>query len=384
MYHENEKFDLIIDIENINDQYDLRITNFKIKIPEKLLIIKKPKEVTQNNQMISWGGTLAPNANKEFLLELQGNRAASYTVVTEANYKISTFTRSTKKEYDIGIDCDCPSIRHIFLQQITMPGQRVRLNAYMKNPSSDNNFLNVKIDYHTNIPGVQDYSKAYGQIRSLETITIFDSSIITPPLDEIYYFNITATYESASNQIFIARDNIIIKIPQVEETPVEEEKQEESEEVLLGTEETREIMDESEKRETSEEEILVTTLEDEKESPIKAFTIIAYIAALIFILIILVIFKRKKAKKPEKVKNAPGNELRSNIEGEKMQMIKESLLGIFRKKENKSMKTDSRKTDYSGNEDREYRELEKQIRSLGITPEDQTKTGFFEKFFKKK
>ena len=375
-----EKFDLIIDIENINDQYDLRITNFKIKIPEKLLIIKKPKEVTQNNQMISWGGTLAPNANKEFLLELQGNRAASYTVVTEASYKITTFSRSAKKESDIEIYCDCPSIQHVFLQQITVPDQRVRLNAYMKNPSSDNDFLNVKIDYHTNIPGVQDYSKAYGQIRSLETITIFDSSIITPPLDEIYYFNITATYESASNQIFIARDNIIIKIPQVEETPVEEEKQEESEEVLLGTEETREIVDESEKRETSEEEILVTTLEDEKESPIKAFTIIAYIAASIFILIILVIFKRKKSKKPEKVKNATGNELRSNIRGEKMQMIKESLSGIFRKKDNKSTKTD-----YGLSEDIEYRELEKQIRGIGIPPENEKQTkGFFGKIFRKK
>lgn len=395
-----EKFDVTINIENINDQYDLRITNFKIKMPEKLLIIKKPKEAAKNKGIVSWSGTLAPNENKEFLLELQGIRAANYTVVTEASYKISTFFRSAKKESDIEIDCDCPSIQHVFLQQIAVPDQRVRLNAYIKNPSSDNDFSNLKIDYHTNIPNVQDYSKAYGQIRPLETITIFDSSIITPPLDEIYHFNITATYESASNQVFIAKDNIIIEIPKVEETKVEEvideetrigeeqeieeEKQEESEEVLLGTEETGEIADESEKRETSEEEILVTTLEDEKESPIKAFTIIAYIAALIFILIILVIFKRKKAKKPEKVKNAPGNELRSNIQGEKMQMIKESLLGIFRKKENKSMKTDSRKTDHSGNEDMEYRELEKQIRSLGITPEDQTKTGFFEKIFRKK
>lgn len=381
-----EKFNFTINVENINDRYDLRITNFNIKVPEKLLIIKKPKEATKNKGVVSWSGTLAPNENKEFLLELQGNWAANYTVVTEASYKISTFLRSAKKESDIEIDCDCPYIWHQFSQGIAVPNQRIGLKAFIKNPSSENIFRSVKIEYDTTIPDIQDYSTAYGQIRPLETITIFDSSIITPSLDEIYHFNITSTYQSANNQIFIVKDNIIIKIPQVEETRVEEETieieeeaQEGSEKVLLGIEETEEIINES-KEEIIEEEILVTTLEDEKESPIKAFTIIAYIAALIFIFIILVIFKRKKAEAKIQQRAIKKQELVSPIKGEKIQMIKESLSSIFRKKENKS-----EKADYSGNKDLEYRELEKQIRNIGITPENEKQTkGLFGKFFKKK
>jgi len=384
-----EKFDLKINVENINDQYDLRVTNFKIKIPEKLLILKNPKDTTRNKGIISWSGTLTSNENKEFLLELQGNRADKYTLVTEASYKTEKFSRSAKKESDIEVYCDCPSIQHDFSQGIVVPDQRIGLTAIINNPSPDNDFKNVKINYHTNIPNIQDYSTAYGKINPLQTIKIFDSSITTPPLDEIYYFNITAIYESSSNQVFVVKDEIIIKVPGMEETEAKEEtqveeefieieeEQQETEEVQLGTEETKEILDEKEKKETIGEEILVTTLEDEKESPIKALTIIAYIAALIFILVVLIIFKRKKDKKPEK--NAQGKDF--GIKGEKIQMIKESLSSIFRKKENKS-----RKPDYSGNQDPEYRELEKQIRNLQIAPEgeSQTKKGLFGRIFRKK
>ena len=342
-----EEFDLIINIENINDQHALTITTMNIKLPEKLLLIKKPKEAISNNRIISWSGTLASKENKDFVIRLQSQRTGNYSILTEASYKIDKFFRKAEESTELEVYCDCPYIYHDFSQQIAVPDQRIGLKAFITNPSLIHDFRNVKIDYHTDIPNIQDFSTAYPKIGPFETIKIFDSSIITPSLDGTYHFNITSVYESSENQVFVVKDNIIIKIPSIEEeVEVEEEQelveeQQEVEDVSLGTEEPEDIVEESEK-ETSDEEIPVTILEDEKE-PIKVFTIIAYIAGIIFILVVLIIFKIKKSEKKETVE---------------------------------------RQTDY--NKDYEYIKLKKQIEKLGITPEGEQKSSFFGRIFKKK
>ncbi|MBU90342.1 hypothetical protein CMO94_02270 [Candidatus Woesearchaeota archaeon] len=361
-----EKLDLTVNIENVNDQYDLTITNFNIKIPEKLLLIKKPRDTYGNNRVISWSGTLAPNENKDFLLELQSLITSNYSVPIEASYKIGKFSRTEKKSPNIVVDCDCPYIQHDFSQGIAVPEQRVDLKAFVKNPSPVNDFSNVKINYITNIPNLQNFSVAYTKINPLETIKVFDSSVITPPLNEIYYFNITSIYESASNQVFIVKDNIILEIPHKEEIPIEkeseeqiEEEQQEAEEiepeqiedteqgkdVALGTEQTAEEV-ESDEKEIIEEETPVTTLKSEEKTSIKASTIIVYIAALILILPILIILKRKKSKK-----------------------------------ENIGIKTESFKQEAG------YENLEKQINELGNIFENKKQVeekGFFGRIFKRK
>src|SRR3989338_6853995 len=66
-----EKLNLTIYIKNRNDQYDLTISNLNIKIPDNILIIKTPKDAVKNNQMLSWSGSLRPNDEKSFVMELQ-------------------------------------------------------------------------------------------------------------------------------------------------------------------------------------------------------------------------------------------------------------------------------------------------------------------------
>jgi len=345
-----EEFDLIINIENINDQHALTITTMNIKLPEKLLLIKKPKDTISNNRIISWSGTLASKENKDFVIKLQSQRTGNYSILTEASYKIDKFFRKAEESTELEVYCDCPYIYHDFSQQIAVPDQRIGLKAFITNPSLIHDFRNVKIDYHTDIPNIQDFSTAYPKINPFETIKIFDSSIITPSLDGTYHFNITSVYESSGNQVFVVKDNIIIKIPSIEEKVEDKEtkeqelveEQQEIEDVSLGTKEPEDVVKEPEK-ETSDEEIPVTILEDEKE-PIKVFTIIAYIAGIIFILVVLIIFKIKKSEKKGPIE---------------------------------------RQTDY--NKDYEYIKLKKQIEKLGITPEgEQTKTGLFGRIFKKK
>ncbi len=362
-----EKFNITIDIENINDQYDLRITTLNIKIPEKLLLLKKPKDATGNNRLISWSGTLEAGEKKTLVVQLQSQITGNYSVPIEASYKISKFLRSAKNISNIEVYCDCPYITHEFSQQIAAPDQRVSLKAFVANPSKIHNFRNVKLSYITNIPSIQDFSTAYASIRPFESIMIFDSPIITPSLNEIYYFNITVIYKSAANQVFVVKDKIIIKVPGgEEEIPIAEEKedgeeqqeteeQQKAEEVTLGAERS-EGASEEEKEEEPGKDIPVTTIEDEEERPIKACTILACIAALIFILIPLIIFKRKKAEATEE----QGGIKELGSAAEKKQIIKEYLLNIFR-----GIKEKIKKKPLGKKEEFSYKDLEKQIKELG-------------------
>ncbi|MDP6139541.1 MAG: hypothetical protein QGI89_05655, partial [Candidatus Woesearchaeota archaeon] len=126
--------------------------------------------------------------------------------------------------------------------------------------------------------------------------------------------------------------------------------------VILGTEETKEteeIIDEPE--EETKEGIPVTVIEDGEERPIKAYTIIAYIAGVFFILIVLIIFRRKQTeKRKEDIKELGSAE-------EKKQIIKESLLNIFKGIKEKI----KRKPKINKKEEADYTELEKEIKELG-------------------
>ena len=302
-----EKFNLTIDIENINDQYDLYISTFNIKIPEKLLVVKRPGDTTGTNRIITWSGTLAPNENKNFTIELQTGVTGKYSILTEASYKISKFSRTAKNTTTIEVYCDCPYLSHEFSMQITEPGQRVGLKAFITNSNLIHDFRNVQIKYATNIPDIQDFSIVHSRIKPLETIKIFDSSIIVPDLDEVYHLNITSIYEFSTNEVFVVKDNIIIKVPSAEEEikvedkekdvgQEEAEEQEEIEEVDLGTEKIEEETNKSVEKDIGKEETPVTTIADDKETPIKAYISIASTMGVIFLFIILIMFKRRKAE----------------------------------------------------------------------------------------
>jgi len=363
-----EKLNFTVYIENINGQYDLTVTVFNIKIPEKLLLVKRPRDTTGNNKLIVWSGRLAPNEKKTFAMEFQGLRTDNYSVATEASYKVTKFSRSTKGASNIEVYCDCPYIQHDLSKQITVPGQRVGLKAIITNPNSVNNFRNVKMSYITNIPNIQNFSTAYAEIKSFEAINIFDSSIIAPSLHEIYYFNMTVVYESQYDQFFVVKDDIIIKVPGREEEKiesVEEEKievAEEKEEVTLTQEKTEEVP-ETEEKETFEEETAVTVIKDEEKEPIKIFTIMVYIAALIFILLVLLIFKRKKGKVREVEQQESVKQLKTR--GEKESVIKEFFSYIIEDIKEKI----KRRSFGNKKEETDYEDLEKQIRELGNTPE---------------
>ena len=345
-----EKLDLTIDIQNTNDQYDITITNFNIKIPLGLLIVKKPRDAIINNRIITWSGTLATNETKSFVVKLESRTTGNYSILTEASYKIGKFLRKTEASTNIDVSCDCPYIIHDFSKQITVPDQRIRLNAFIINPSDVHTFLNLNLNYITNIPNIQDYSAGYVDIKPLQTVKIFASSIITPPLDKIYYFNITSTFDSSA-QTFVVKANIIIKIP--EEKKAEE--QQEVEEVSFGTEEPIEETKEIEKNKTDEEKIPVTIIEDEEVGPFKSYVIIIFIALIIFILVVIIIFKRKRSKKIEKDNDAKELEAIESIE-------------------------------HGGSKEKYFKYLEQKVRNIkGDLEEDkQKREKIFKKLFKKK
>ena len=75
-----------------------------------------------------------------------------------------------------------------------------------------------------------------------------------------------------------------------------------------------------------------------------------------------IIFKRKKAQKLEE--DTKKKELKSGLKGEKKQIIKESLSGIFKGIKEKI----KRKPRGNEKEELNYKELEKEIKNLGNIP----------------
>ena len=373
----DEIFNITINIENINDQYELAVTSFNIKIPGNILIIKKPKDMARNNQVLSWSGNLIPKEKKSLVAELQARKTGNYTVAAEASYKISKFLIATDHKSDIEVSCDCPYISKELSPKSYAPGQKILLRAFLINPDNSRTFSNIKLNYVTSMPELQDFSTTYTEIKAKGSIGIFDSSFDAPELGNVYHFNISAAYESKNNEVFFEKESIVIKVPEKDaDKPEDEEEQTEEEKVLeesiAGTVGENE---ESVQEEMPEEGIPAITLEKEKESLIKIYIIVAVISAIMFVAVVLAVFKRKSRKKevPRPVKEG--------VMPKKSRSIREILQLDLLKKENPQIE---RNKPEIKSKDESYRELERQINRLGIQPEGQKPKQRLFGFFRKK
>src|SRR3989338_3427549 len=230
----DEIFNITLNTENINDQYELAVTAFNIKIPDNILIIKKPKDMARNNQVLSWSGNLIPKEKKSLVAELQARKTGNYTVAAEASYKISKFLIATDHKSDIEVSCDCPYISKELSPKSYAPGQKILLRAFLINQDNSRTFSNIKLNYVTSIPELQDFSTTYTEIKPRGSIGIFDSSFDAPELGNAYHFNISVAYESKNNEVFFEKESIVIKVPsQVTGKSEDEQEQIGEEEVPL-------------------------------------------------------------------------------------------------------------------------------------------------------
>ena len=286
IFNIDEKFNLTIAAENTNDEHDLTVTALSIKIPERLLLVKKPKEMTGTNKLLSWSGPLKAKESRNFTMELQTLTTGNFPIIADASYKISKFLRETETSFDIKVDCQCPHIEHDFSQNIVVAGQRAVLIADLVNPGH-NDFKNVRLSYVTDVPGIEPKSTTYSSIKAGERIRMFGSSVIAPGLGEAYYFNITSSYQSPFGEVFVKKESIPIKVGGVEETLVEKKEQNQTQEEkgenvsLTSGEIAGAVKEEEKKQEQKTEEVPVTTLQAEKKRPIMAYVTVGIILVLI-------------------------------------------------------------------------------------------------------
>ncbi|MEK6876043.1 MAG: hypothetical protein AABX63_01420, partial [Nanoarchaeota archaeon] len=343
----DESLNLTINVENINDQYELRVTTFNIKIPGNILIIKKPKDMTKNSQVLSWSGNLIPEEKKSFVMELQARRTGNYTVAAEASYKISKFLRSAGYKSQIEVSCDCPYIYRELSPEAYAPGQKILLRAFLINPDNSRSFSNIKLNYVTSVPELQGFSATYTEIKPKESIEIFDSSFNAPELGNVYHFNISAAYESKNNEAFFEKESIVIKVPsQVTDKPEDEQEQTEEEEVLEESIAESDEETEEAKQQETKEEIPVITLEKEKEGLLNPYIMIFVIAVIIYLVVVSIVFKRKD------------RDISDSTASKKHRSIREILQLDLLKKENAQIKREKPQIKW---EDESYKNLKRQI-----------------------
>ena len=268
----------------------------------------------QNGNLLLWNGKIEKESEINFTATLTAARSGKQIFDVDASYKIAEFLRDFNKSYKMDIACDCPFIEYNVGNVV--PGLKTDFAVYIKNPSNIS-FRNVKIDYNTNIPDMQNFSTAFGSILKGSTIKLIKERVISPPEGEKYYFNISIVYESPFNEFFVKKQSITIPLPLPE--VVEEEVQEEAEmlnETQEGEAETEEeigvevqeieenITQETEAKEEApeEEKEPIVLLKEEGEIPFEALSVEVVIVFLIFILFFFRI--RKGKKKEEKKKTA--------------------------------------------------------------------------------
>jgi len=241
---------------------------------------------------------LEAGESKDFTFELQSSVTGNFTIVTSVSYKIDKFSRRVEDSSSILIECDCPYIDRDFNNDFFYPGQSSTLTATLVSPSTAKEFKNVNLYYFTDVPGLQDYATVHSSIKPGETLKIFSYPIIAPPLGEEYFFNISVKFESSANQVFILKDNILIKLRDsvVIEEKIEDAVESDSEEdvSVKSVEPDGSIDDTESDKQEDEVEIPTTTIKDEEKKPIRAYSVVIFVAVLIFFLVIAFVLKTKK------------------------------------------------------------------------------------------
>jgi len=423
-----EKFNLTLNIENTNEEYDLGISLMNLKLPANLLLVKQPKELSKNNNILTWSGSLAPEEAASFIMELQSYATGNYSIIAESVYKEGKFSRRSEDKLGIEIYCDCPAIQHELAPESFEALQPVRLAARLSNPNSVQEFSNVGISYKSSIPSIKSGSFNYGKISPLEVIDIISSSFAAPPPGQVYELNITAKFSSIK-QPFILRKNIVIaplssaaeaqqKQSQPDETsPIGPKSGEEADkpEGAKEAEESEPNALESGARNAADvpEEAQEITRESVLElssgsSSVKKYLLLAAIALLLIVLTAAFIIRKRKAssngakdealhekgikqaaiksKHPEKDKNLQVSEEKKERRG-----LKE-IIGLINlpwrsRAEIKSVGNapvgNLAEKAAAGN--KEIKTLEEEIQKMGnIFEKKKEEKGLFGKFFKKK
>ena len=282
----HEKFNLTLKGENTNPEYDISVNTFTIKIPDNILLLKRPEGTSGTDRLVSWSGTLESEGNRTFILELQPMNTGKYEIEASSSYREDKFLRKDEKSFAFSVECECPFLSH---EMIDDSGRKLVRSDLVN--LGKGKFRNIKLGYVTDIPGIEEYSSTHDAIEPLQRIGIFDDYVELPQSWK-YYLNVTAIYESSTGEVFLLKDSIPINSGN---EIVAEEIQTEDIAAESVNEETPE--DTQSQEQAEEQEITVTTLEDEKRSMI-IYVIAGFFLALVAITVLLVAIRKKKQSRP--------------------------------------------------------------------------------------
>jgi len=306
-----DDLELSLGLENINENEDLAVTSFIFEVPQGYMVVKKPKAMEMNNKFLSWAGKIEKESGVNesginFTMDLKAVRSGKQRFNIDSSYKISTFLRKFNSSYDLNVDCDCPYIDYEVGNVV--PGLKTDFKVSIKNPGSID-FKNLKIDYKSDIPEIQDFSSAFGKIQKNFTMDIIDKRIISPGEGESYNFDINIAYESSFGEFFVEKKTITVPLtsPRIEEEVIEvgtlnESETEES--IDVESQETeKNITEQSEEKEEVNETVqepIILSGEKAKIS-LKAIIIVAFIVVLIIAFVFIRVLKGKKEKAKEEM-----------------------------------------------------------------------------------
>jgi len=291
----------LLTLENIDKNNDLKMTSLVLTVPNRFSIKKKPREMQENNNMLIWNGAIGKKSMLNFTGVLSAVKSGRQDFKIGAAYRIGEFLRDFNESYAFDVNCDCPYVDYEVGSLV--PGLKTDFIVSLKNPGKLD-FKNLKINYLTNIPEVDNFSSAFGAIVKESSIDLVRERIISPAENDAYYFNISVVYESQFNEFFVQKEAISISLEKIEKKKVADEiiKEIAAEEKISGAQEPEKNITQPEeikgKANETEKEPIILSQKDGK-LPWQAISVIAVIAVFILAFVLARFLKGKKEEDAE-------------------------------------------------------------------------------------
>lgn len=199
----SEKSILTVDVDDTSSE-DINVLELLITVPPEVLVLETPAELTRNNNIYSWKGTIKSEPAKTMTFELKAVKSGEHQIPISLNLKDYTgkeFSDNKTVTLESNIDELEPILSVI--ETTVAEGGIFRVAFSVKNPNEKIGFRNIKARLKSEI--LPEFSAELPQLMAGQVeLLILNDTLSAPFVDEKKKFDIEAlgTYETTTNEYF--------------------------------------------------------------------------------------------------------------------------------------------------------------------------------------
>ena len=272
-------------LENIQSgELDVKLVTFHIPSAFDIIdITSTDSDVKKSGTTVTWTGTLTKNVPLNTTIQLRATRPGSHVIPIEQRYTEGSFIRDITNEVPVPVACNCPIIESASFSAVA--GTEIPFRVSLSNPSKTQKYKIITFNLNTNIPNILQIN-SIDEFLPRESILLTNIKFIVPET-EMYYYNLTAEYETAFKQKLTVNKQIVITPKAVTASIVENETSEVVQNVTDQAPQENTTLDANQTAE-------LAPPEPEKEPTTKKLAIIAGIIVFLIVQVFIIVRLMKR------------------------------------------------------------------------------------------